>query len=286
MTHSDHLPMTARLLTIALLGAAVTVAPCPTVHAALAPADEGEPVLEITVEGSLPDADEIARNLREDGNAQLEIQRIDPTVDPADPKHIDVSISGDAYDYAVRVSATRGGQPVGQPRESHCECTKEELAKLVMQEIATSARAIEQSSSAAAGASEPADAGTATEPEPVGVEPEPTPAQPDDRSHRRLGALGYSGIAVMVVGAAGVGTGIGLFAKGTSNSTTSGNSESTRQTDLRPGGIAGMAVGGALLLAGAVMLGIDGFRRRPARRAHVFPQAGAGYAGLGVSGRF
>lgn len=79
----------------------------------------------------------------------------------------------------------------------------------------------------------------------------------------RLGALGWAGLATAGVGAITLVSGGVVFAQGDRLVTSTPRLDEHR--DFRPPGIATMAVGGAVLCAGAVMLGVDLVRHKPAR---------------------
>jgi hypothetical protein len=274
--------MIARFLSL-LMTVSLAVVPWTSARAAVSaevPTQAGEPVLQIAVQEGLPDGDAIAKNLREEGDAQLEIQRIDPIVDPNDPKRIDVSVGGDMYDYQVEITASRAGAPVGDPKSLACECSKSELIRLVLQELAVQARELDGAPTVA---SEPTPAPADPDPPPV---VEPPPAQAQDAGHRGpLGGLGKAGLAVLAVGVAGVATGATLAVVGSRGDRLGNDPRSDEVTDLRPPSIAALGVGAVLLISGGVLLAVDRFRARRSNTV-VLPSGGRGQAGVLLVTRF
>lgn len=110
----------------------------------------------------------------------------------------------------------------------------------------------------------------------------PAPATASVSSGRPLGSLGWSGIAALSVGAGGLVGGAVLFARGERTLSAPGQIEQ-RVQDFRPAGIAVLSVSGAVLLTGAVLLGLD---RRRARRVAVGFGGGPGGFALRLGGRF
>lgn len=89
-----------------------------------------------------------------------------------------------------------------------------------------------------------------------------------------------AGVAMLAVGAVGVGVGIGLLVK---KPVAEDPAMAWSYTTTRPPGIALLAVGGVAVATGVVLF-ILGRRQQP--KTVVTPVAGAGFAGLSWSGRF
>lgn len=88
-----------------------------------------------------------------------------------------------------------------------------------------------------------------------------------------------AGVALLAVGAVGVGVGIGLLVK---KPVADNPAEAWSYTTTKPPGIALLAVGGVAVATGVVLFILG---RRPPRN-QVAPVAGAGFYGLSWSGRF
>lgn len=79
---------------------------------------------------------------------------------------------------------------------------------------------------------------------------------------RKIGGLGFAGIGVGVVGLAGVGAGVGLVVKGVEPIAPNFYD----QRNYRKPGTVILAIGGAALIAGIVMIAVDVSKRKKARR--------------------
>jgi hypothetical protein len=192
-----------------------------------------------------------------------------------------VDITGATYDYRVSVRAMRDGTPVGRVSEPRaCVCNSEKLLAMVDDQIDEAVAEFR-----------------ATEPAEMAIpprEPEPTPAGPpidleseaiveqDDAHRRRLGALGYTGIALGVVGAGALGAGIPLVLR---PDEPRGSPPGLEQYSTHTPGIALAVSGGVALAAGVTLLIVDGVRRRQ-RSVAVLPTFGPGRAGLSITRSF
>jgi hypothetical protein len=107
------------------------------------------------------------------------------------------------------------------------------------------------------------DDGTSTDPPPPGG----------------LSSKQKAGVALLAVGAVGVGVGIGLMVK---KPVAENPAEAWSYTTTKPPGIALLAVGGVAVATGVVLFILG---RRPPRN-QIAPVAGAGFYGLSWSGRF
>jgi hypothetical protein len=77
---------------------------------------------------------------------------------------------------------------------------------------------------------------------------------------RKIGPLGFAGIGLAVVGLAGVGAGVGLAVKGVEPTPPYQKSK-----DFRTPGNVILAIGGAALIAGVVMIAVDVSKRKKSR---------------------
>jgi F0F1-type ATP synthase membrane subunit c/vacuolar-type H+-ATPase subunit K len=170
--------------------------------------------------------------------------------------------------FVIGYSIEQGDDVVsGSARQSECPlCTRTEVVERIEQDLGPLlALAAEHQR----GDDSPIE--TSTGPGPVGPEIE-GPA-PDTR---KIGPLGYAGIGLAVVGLAGVGTGVGLVAKGVEPIAA----DPSYQRNFRTPGFVALGVGGAALVAGIVVLALDLSQRKRGRAgsdARVRPH------GLGVA---
>lgn len=176
-------------------------------------------------------------------------------VDPGEDAWIAVEVSGATYDYRLEVTAMRGGEPLGDVFAAvACECSGDEMLEALDIEIE---RAIGQLE-AARSVSEPAPVRSVSELEPAKLAPSPMP--PDPCHGRKLcwTRVGVAGVGVMGGGVGAVVGGITMVALG--------RPEIVNRTYLyrnwRPPGYLALGVGGAALIAGAMMLTIDLVRCR------------------------
>lgn len=192
---------------------------------------------------------------------------------------IAVEIAGATYDYRVSVVAMRDGKPVGSVGEPvRCICNGEKLLTLVDDRIDAAVaelRAVEPTEVA-----EPA--AVVMPSPPIVQEPPRAVAEADAPRRRPLGALGYTGIAVGVLGAGALGAGIPLAVRPDG---LRGAPPTLERYSTRPPGIA-LAVGGGVALAtGVTLLIVDGVRRRQ-RPVAFLPTFVPGRAGLTITRRF
>lgn len=230
--------------------------------------EEQNPV-RIYINPSITDASFIVRWIHERSS---DIHRRFPDA-PDHEQWIWVEINGVTYDYRVQVVAMRDGDPVeGEVDVVACECTGDELLGVIDAEIR---RAVEQleSSSHQEDEVDVHDVRVADEPEldPGHVEPMPAEAP------RRLGALGYTGIGLTMLGIVGVGVGVPISRRV--------DDENIQMRDAGFGvfetkaiGIVVGSIGGAALLSGISMLTADLVRTR--RSIVVVPSAGTQGGGI------
>lgn len=170
--------------------------------------------------------------------------------------------------WVAAVFIEQGGTVVADTtREIDCKlCTEGELVDKVAEVLAELVPTIE---------SEPVDpdGGGAGEPEP---EPEPQPETPEPKD-KKLGTLGYAGIGAAALGVIGVGVGAGLIAKG---EVPLDDDPAQQKNYVRPGAAA-LGVGGAILVAGVVLIVVDQMQQKKKRStafAPYFDRSGGGLA--------
>jgi hypothetical protein len=194
---------------------------------------------------------------------------------------IAIDIAGATYDYRVSVVAMRDGKPVRPMSEPvECVCNSEKLLALVDDRIDEAVAELR--------AAKLADVTMPPEPEPTPPDPVIRPESEviDDEEvdgHRRpLGALGYAGIAVGVLGVGALGAGIPLALR---PDEMRGARPERERYSTHPPGIA-MAVGGGVALAtGVTLIIVDRVRHRR-RSLAVLPTFGPGRVGLSITRSF
>jgi hypothetical protein len=195
--------------------------------------------------------------------------------DARDPViHIDIDeLVGTEPGYQCEVWISRDDEVLGERRRVECTlCTESEIVQRVETTVA------EMVAQLPAVADEPAPATSEpSEPSPGAVPPTPS----DDDPSPRLRALGKAGAALVAVGAAGAITGGVLVALPPKVDVD----DPLYEVSYRPPGIATLAAGGAVLVAGVVMLVVDRRRARD-RTTALVPTLGPGAAGVSVVGRF
>jgi hypothetical protein len=203
---------------------------------------------------------------------------------------IEVDISGDTYDYRVRVKAMRNGAEVEPAAELvACDCNNEKLFELVDEHIAKAVERLEPVAPQEPGPTNPAERG----PDSTTTLPDSTTTPEGER--RRISALGIGGIATGGLGFGGlVGGTVMVLLK---PQPVRGRESLARNYDVP--GIAALAVGGTVLAAGMTMLVVDIIQcRKPDapprcyrgesrdRRLEVAPSLEANGGGISILGRF
>jgi hypothetical protein len=241
---------------------------------AFTPAGEAHGVeLEVEIDPRIDGADDLVTWVDEVGRKAL-------TELPANrDRHgvVRVAIGGELYDYDVTMTPLRAGESVAKPSTWECECSNEELLERLRRQLPGVAEQLVVKRKLRIMAPK-------VPPEPVAV---------DDtkraRQRKKLGPVGGTGIAVTLVGLAGVGAGIALVER---ESKTHGRGDDigglTSQDDYSKLGISAIAGGAGLALTGLVMV-LLGERSEARRneRAQVQPRIVAGArSGVMISGRF
>jgi hypothetical protein len=227
------------------------------------------------------------------GRGSLEAQGVQITDAPAGPELRVVLTERSSGGYRVSYEIIYDGKTVKDGTGGFdCQlCTEDELVEKV------EALAIQVAPKLVVPAPEK-DPGPGPGPDPdpdpdpdLGPDPDgrdPGPAVQDDPG--RLGGKGKAGVALLVMGGVGAITGVSLVA--IKPSPVEGDPrEATKVESTRPVGGAVLGVGAAMVIVGAVLLGID---RKQAKRkasktkaaAMVHPWFGPGAGGLGIHGRF
>lgn len=235
-------------------------------------ASEAAKVVVVEVEKTIERAPQLEEAVRGEAEAELREHDVPTEADPAKPRKLTISVGGEKFAYRVKLVVERDGV-AGDPVEIACECTQDELLAKVREGVDGQTDALKAEATAA-----PVDPPTNPPTNP------PDAPYPEDHGKKPLGGLGKGGIASLVVGAAALGTGIGLVVvKETSKS--SGLEGDVETTDLRPPGYILIALGSVAIATGIALLAVD--RVRAKRRATSWaPAVGPGYAGFSFEARF
>lgn len=184
---------------------------------------------------------------------------------------VDVGWKGESRaDYAV--VATVANERVLAHAESVCElCNSKELLTMVDAQVATALSELQLEEP-------PPEA----KPAPVVSAPEVAPAS----TAKRVGPLGWGGLALLVAGTGTAVAGGILIGKG-KEETLANDTRLLRSVNYRRPGIIVLSVGTAAALAGGAMFVIDQVRRRPSKREIAMaPVFGFGMAGVALAGKF
>ena len=286
-------PTTSRLiaapLILSLVGLGVpsltraAEVPAPTLVRMVAPAEADASArvdLRIDTEALGSDGEPLANKITEVVGEVAAEQGFAEASDPLDPAVIIViERTGDDENpgYVVGFSIEKGEDIVpGSARQADCSlCTRGELIEKIEAELPGLLElAREHQVPAAVVGDEGGEGGEAGE---EGGE------DGGGEETKAIGPLGFAGIGVAVLGAAGVGVGAAFVARGVvpDELGTSGAGQALA-TDYRTPGIATLVVGGVALVAGVVMIAIDVSKRKKARKgtrtnARIEPR-GAGFA--------
>ena len=243
--------------------------------------DEARTSFEVDARDTGPGAEALQERIESRGEAVLREREILPG-EENDPKlFIRVeSLGSDTSGYRCVYEARRDGVVIeGTTGAAECRlCTQSELIEQVEAAVDRIAPRLRVSVTEAATEQEASPSDDA----PPDVNR--TSADRDDRAGR-LGPVGKTGIALSVIGAAGVATGVGLILREPSVL----DDEPTKQLNTRTPGIGAAAGGGAVLLAGVTMIIVDAVRRRRGRDASstaLHPWSNGRGGGLVLRGRF
>lgn len=250
------------------------------------PDKESMGILEVEVDPSVADAKLLPSWVAE-RNEDLAARLPDA---PGEQQWVSVKISGTTYDYRVTIVAVRDDMPVIPGGAVFaCECSTEMLLERidegivkVIGDLRFSPLEVEESERVE---SEP----PACEPESSGEGGEQARKRVNEDRYRRLGPLGYIGVAEGVLGAGAVVTGVVLFPRGPDDiheegSEGSGSKIVKYKTTEVPGLMLAIA-GGIVLVNGVILVTVDAVRRRRDRVA-ITPSLGNGRASISLVGRF
>ncbi|MCX4246949.1 hypothetical protein [Paraliomyxa miuraensis] len=230
----------------------------------------------------------VKRRIRERTDVVLRAASVVPARPEADDPmiHVDVdALQGNEPGYRFELWVSRGGEPVGERQAIECPlCTESEVVERVE---ATVASVLEQLDSYEVVASPEPESDPQPKPE---SDPDPDPpASSDppanDPPRAKLSGLGKGGVAMLVVGAAGLGTGAVLVALPPKVEPE----DPLYETTTHPPGFVALGVGAAAVISGVVMLVVDRKRARRSARtstATLVPSLRPGGAGLVLRGAF
>lgn len=185
--------------------------------------------------------------------------------------------------YEIRVEVQRAGSTQLVTDSLECVlCDGTKLAAVLVDEVPSLLRHLEVTS--------PEEESETEAGPPVSVATSGAPADEPAPRAKPLGPVGYAGIAASIVGGVGIAVGAVSLARG-EQETLEGNPRFQRIDDYRPRGAALVGVGGAVFVAGVVMIVVDQTvlkrrRVRSARRPLVSPTVHANGAALTVSAHF
>jgi len=223
------------------------------------------PGLAVQVEAGVPDGEKVAGWVQDQGREALG-QR-----EPLEAGDVvQVVVDGGPYDYRLTIALSRREQPLDEaPTSIVCECSSDEMLAKVAEGIGAGADRLLELARIEREAAEQERlerAGTGT----------------NDRQGRRMGPLGYAGIAGIVVGAGMVGGGIPLALRPLE---IRGEPGSLELRSTRNAGIGLAAAGGAVLATGVALLVVDLVRHRE-RMTALVPTLGPQHAGVTFMRRF
>lgn len=190
-------------------------------------------------------------------------------------------LNAEEFHYSVKVALDPKVPPDQAPLTATCrDCSSTQLVEAA---VAGVRKAIEQRPEG------PPSAATVG-PDPAEVEPTPEvvpQSEPvEDKAPRKAGPLqplGWAGVGTMIGGVLVLACGGAFLALGERRPAD----DMSQIRDFRPAGYGLLGGGGALLIAGAVMLGVERARsKKRANAAAILPWMGLGSAGVAWSGSF
>ena len=228
------------------------------VLAALMAAD---PIITVTVDGAIDDADQVKKWVETEGEAALNRAEVDPAAAGDEDWAIDVQVRGETYDYKIAFELKKGGELLAdQPDVFLCECSNDQLIQDLKPAFDDVVALMETSEVATDDTAGDDTGGDDTGGETVGDD---TGGPVDDR---KIGGMGIAGATLMGVGVVAVIAGAVVFTRGSSEAPSSGNSTLDR-TDYRPPGQWTMVGGGVAFAIGLPLLIADLVIRKKRRRA-------------------
>jgi hypothetical protein len=211
----------------------------------------------------------IHRRIAERGDVVLRSAEIMPSLAAEDPIILITvhELTGDDPGFTVSIDHE------GTREDVDCTlCTETELVSRVEARLITLAEQIRAGAAPGSESETPGPPAASTEPAPS------EPQEPTDRD-RLLGPMGKAGIGVLAAGVASLGVGIGLAV----SPPRPKRRMPLEAIDTRRPGYAVLASGGALVIVGAVLLGID---LKHERKTTAAPLWGPHQAGIVVRGTF
>lgn len=182
---------------------------------------------------------------------------------PGHEQWIEILLEGEIYDFHVRVTAMRDGEPVGSVKEMMpCVCTNEEVMDLIDRGIEAAIARLEESVrredsvgreiKLTEGPSKVANSTLSA----LGTE--------DPDSNRgvfggRLGWMGYTGIGIGILGVGAIAAGVSLSLKPSETVWARGL---LQERTTRPVGVVSALAGGVALAGGLTLVIVDAVRRR------------------------
>lgn len=229
----------------------------------------------------------IQRRVEERGDVVLRDAEVLPgSTDDGDALiRIDVrEMTGDDPGFAFDLWVERKGRAIGERRRVECNlCTETEIVAKAEQEIGAVVDSLiaegELSGDGAGGDGGEVGPEPPSEPDSVADGQPASSGEDDDGSV--LGAKGKAGVGLIVAGLLTTGTGIGLAIPDWKPV----EDEPTRERSTRPVGIGLASAGGAVLVVGAVLLGLDR-RQHAGRRPHAVVRPSRRGGTIGIAGRF
>lgn len=213
-----------------------------------APAVEDEEILRIDAAALGSGLEPLVEGIRE--QAGQEVRGRDPAPGRVTIELTWLDTGSFAYSIRVVVESAASGVSAITNIEACRQCTSDELVETV---VAALKEALDDARAAAD------EAASAERPVPATEPSRPVPATPTDAPRRkRLTPMGWSGVGLLGAGVAGVATGATFVAL----HERPARSFPTKLRDYRPPGIATLAVGGGLLVTGAILVALDLHRSR------------------------
>lgn len=226
--------------------------------------------LDIDTAEAGPSGPVIVSRMEELGNLELRRAEILPSRLGTDPViRIRVSLQPGASDvFVIKSDVTLRGEPMdGSSREVSCSlCTEGEVVERARGEIVRLVPFVRARFRPA---------------EKKGPDTSPKPNTDTNTGPKPLTNLGKAGIGLLAGGTLAAAAGLGLAL----SKPRTDPDDPTREINTRPAGFGVLAVGGAALVTGAILLALDR-RKANSRSVQVVPTGGPSSAGLLLFGRF
>lgn len=246
------------------------------VHAAVAPDRRASVEVDTSAVGEAGPI--IQRRIEERADVVLRDAEVLPGEDDDPVIRVAVKeLTGDDPGFVFDLWVERKGEAVGERRRVECNlCTETEIVAKAESEIAVVVSTLPAPSEDAVGPVAPLDGDPTADPA-----SDRAAGDPSVDARHPLGPKGKAGIALLVTGTVAAGVGVGLAIPDWKP--VDGNP--TKETSTRPLGIGLAAAGGAVLVAGAVLLGLDRKKNRSSKPTVSLSPSRRG-VGIRVSGWF